>query len=75
MTTRTFTSLAEAAAFLATQEGQALHLNVLHDATCLHGTAAGCTCSPHYAIEDLTAEAYERGAAAEREWRNRHKGN
>jgi hypothetical protein len=46
-------------------EGMAVHQTILHDDKC---TPSSCTCSPHYIIENLTAETWIEGERRQQEW-------
>lgn len=57
----------EFAAFAASvaRTGQMIHVQVLHDEAC---TPSVCTCDPEYIVEELTAESYRAGQAAQNDW-------
>lgn len=73
-TRRTFKTLGEALAHMA-GKGRVVHLLVLHDDDCLHGSSHPCTCTPEFAVEEATVENVLRGAERQRSWLTRHQRN
>lgn len=51
-------------------QGVALHMTILHDDDCPEMYQRGaCACTPDFALDVLTTDAYMAGEKAERAWR------